>query len=191
MKLNSPITIILHPYTDTVTNQVVHPEPLIMDELNVTYYYQPKHKFAGAQIERIPNTITLFFGEEYDSFINGGNLSWPEQRLRQLLGDDPQSYLQNLIPRTLEADPNGPGTILTNMIKTIGIKSSPNCTCRRHAIEMNTNGNDWCENNMPTILGWLEEESKKRNLPFIKSVAKIMVQRSINRSRKLLNRERQ
>jgi len=55
---------------------------------------------------------------------------------------------------------------------------------------MNTNGPEWCEENMGTILNWLQEESTKRKLPFIRSVAKLMVQRAINRSRRLLAKEK-
>ena len=50
---------------------------------------------------------------------------------------------------------------------------------------MNTNGPDWCEENLGTILDWLNEESKKRNLPFVRTVAKLMVQRAINKSRRI------
>jgi hypothetical protein len=50
---------------------------------------------------------------------------------------------------------------------------------------MNDKGPDWCEENMETILSWLRDEAKKRGLPFIDMVGKAMVQRAINRSRKL------
>ena len=50
---------------------------------------------------------------------------------------------------------------------------------------MNDKGPDWCEQNMTTILGWLKEESNKRNLPFIESVAKLIVLRAIRLSRKI------
>jgi hypothetical protein len=38
---------------------------------------------------------------------------------------------------------------------------------------------------MTTILKWLKEESAKRNLPFVETVAKIMVSRAIKTSRRL------
>ena len=71
------------------------------------------------------------------------------------------------------------------MLSYIGINSSPNCSCKQRAIEMNIKGNDWCENNISTILGWLKEESNKRNLPFIETIAKMIVLRSIRLSKKL------
>jgi hypothetical protein len=75
------------------------------------------------------------------------------------------------------------------MISSLGIKSTSNCSCRRHALEMNEKGPDWCDQNIPTILSWLKEESSKRNLPFIEMVAKAMVQRAINKSRRLMAKE--
>jgi hypothetical protein len=71
------------------------------------------------------------------------------------------------------------------MIKTIGIKSSSNCSCRKHAIEMNDKGPDWCEENIGTILAWIKEESTKRKLPYVEFVAKSIVQRAIYKSRKI------
>jgi hypothetical protein len=51
---------------------------------------------------------------------------------------------------------------------------------------MNEKGSDWCEQNLPTILGWLKEESSKRNLPYIESVASMIVKRAINTSKRLM-----
>ena len=102
------------------------------------------------------------------------------------MGDDVAGFLRAKFPKTLEENPNGPGSILTNMIKSIGIKSSSSCSCRRHALEMNDNGPEWCEQNISTIVSWLREESKKRGLPFVDAVGKMMVNRAIAKSKKLL-----
>jgi aminoglycoside N3'-acetyltransferase len=72
------------------------------------------------------------------------------------------------------------------MLGSLGIRSAPTCSCKRRALEMNFRGPDWCEQNIDNIVGWLEEEAKKRRLPFIKTVAKLMVQRAISKSRRLL-----
>lgn len=186
MKLDKPVTVQASPFTDQKTNKIVTPPPLTLEELNVTYYDQPHLKVIGAQIDRVPQQLTLFFGPTYDELGDDRSLSIFRKRLKEMLGDDPQSFLQNLFPKTLESDPDGPGSILSGMISTMGIKSTPNCSCRRHAIEMNTNGPDWCEENIGTILSWLEEEAKKRNLPFVRTVAKVMVQRAISKSRRLV-----
>ena len=185
MKLDKQVTLQAMPYTDQQTNKVVKPAPFSIDELRITYYDQPHMKVLGAQIERIPQHLTLFFGPMYDELGDDRSLTKYQARVKELMGDDPQTFLQGLFPATLESDPDGPGSILSGMISTMGIKSTPNCSCRRHAIEMNTNGPDWCEENIGTILSWLEEEAKKRNLPFVRTVAKVMVQRAIAKSRRL------
>lgn len=187
MKLDQPIVLQPYPFTDTTTNKTITPEPIIMEELRVTYYDQPHLKIIGAQIEKLPQQLTLFFGADYDQLGDNRSLETYRQKLKAMMGDNPQDFLQKLFPRTLEADPNGPGTILSGMISAMGIKSTPNCSCRRHALEMNQKGPDWCEENLGTILNWLEEESKKRNLPFVRTVAKMIVQRAINKSRRLLS----
>ena len=92
-------------------------------------------------------------------------------------------------PETLEDFPNGPGTILSKMLAKIGIKSTPNCSCRRRAMEMNKKGPDWCAENIEMITGWLREESEKRKLPFVDFAGRLLIQRAIKVSRKALKAE--
>lgn len=92
-------------------------------------------------------------------------------------------------PQTLEDFPNGPGTILSKMLSKIGIHSTPNCSCRRRAMEMNTRGPDWCSQNIDMIVGWLREESEKRKLPFVDFAGKLLIQRAIKVSRKAMKAE--
>ena len=184
MKLDKPVQLRQEPFTDPKGN-VQHPDPFTLEELQITYWDQPWTKQVGVQIMRLPTQVTLFSGEEYDALGDNRSLSLFQTKLKELMGENPQAYLQNLFPKTLESDPDGPGAILAGMISAMGIKSTPNCSCKRHALEMNTNGPDWCEENLGTILDWLNEESKKRNLPFVRTVAKLIVQRSINKSRRL------
>lgn len=87
-------------------------------------------------------------------------------------------------PPSLEDNPNGPGTILSRLLSRIGIKSTPNCSCRRRAIEMNARGPDWCAENIDTVVGWLREEAEKRRLPFVDLAGRLLVQRAIKMSRK-------
>jgi hypothetical protein len=89
-------------------------------------------------------------------------------------------------PQTLEDFPNGPGTMLSKMLSKIGINSTPNCSCRRRAMEMNTRGPDWCAENITTIVGWLREESEKRKLPFVDFAGKLLIQRAIKMSKKAM-----
>lgn len=187
MTLDKPITIYPHPYSDQQGNTIT-PTPIILTELDATYHINIKQKTVYATIPNIPHSIILANPSNFDvvSMITPLAL---ENTLREKLGENPQAFLQNLFPRTLESDPNGPGTILAGMLSALGIRSAPNCACKRRAIQMNTEGPDWCEQNMDTILSWLKEESEKRKLPFIESIAKLIVQRAISKSRRLLSKK--
>ena len=187
MKLDNSVTIKLSSYKDD-NNNVIKPDPLVLNELNIIYIDDPKNRVYQCQIMDLGNngSIILYTDEEYDSW-GGINKILGEKKLKELFGSNPQEYLQSLIPRTLEDDPTGPGTILSSMLATIGIKSTANCSCRRHALEMNAKGPEWCERNMATILDWLRRESEKRKLPFVESLAKMLVKRAIRQSRAASN----
>jgi len=179
-----PLSITPPPYSDQSGN-VTQPPNLVIGELKVSYIDTPHLKTIQARIEGIPGVINLVSGDTYDQ-LGDWTQSQIEDGLKNLLGDNPAQYLRSLFPRTMEEDPNGPGTVLSKMIKSMGIVMSDSCSCRRHAITMNTNGNDWCEQNVDTIVGWLREEAKRRGLPFVDMIGKLMVNRSIKKSRKLL-----
>jgi hypothetical protein len=49
---------------------------------------------------------------------------------------------------------------------------------------MDTNGIEWCEKNVDTIVGWLREEATKRKLPFIDMAGRILVKRAIGNAKK-------
>jgi hypothetical protein len=155
-----------------------------MDVLDVTYSDNPLNKNVIANIKNIPSAIGLLHGADYDA-AGDYSQAFIENKLRQYLGNDPAATLRALFPKTLEENPNGAGTILTGMISALGIKSSSTCSCRRHALEMNEKGNDWCDQNIDTIVSWLKEESSKRGLPFVETVGRMMVNRAISKSRKL------
>jgi len=92
-------------------------------------------------------------------------------------------------PQTLEDFPNGPGTILSKMLAKVGIKSTPNCSCRRRAMEMNNRGPEWCAENIEMITGWLREESEKRKLPFVDFAGRLLIQRAVKVSKKAMKAE--
>ena len=185
MKLENEITINPPPFTNA-NNEIVNPPPLVFKELNVSYVDNPDRRVVSASVPGIPGPVILAQGDAYDALgdYTGAQI---EQLFRDKLGDNPAGVLRAIFPKTLEENPNGAGSILTGMLSTIGIKSTSNCACRRHAIEMNEKGPDWCEQNMDKILSWLKEESEKRKLPFIESVAKIMVIKAVNKARELSN----
>jgi hypothetical protein len=78
----------------------------------------------------------------------------------------------------------GPGTELKKLLKLVGITASPTCSCNKRARTMDTNGCDWCEANIDTIVGWLREEATKRKLPFVDMAGRILVKRAIRNARK-------
>lgn len=45
-------------------------------------------------------------------------------------------------------------------------------------------GPDICEQNLPTIVGWLEEQAKARGLPFVRFAGEQAVKLAIRRARK-------
>lgn len=187
MKLDSPVILNPPPYTDTA-GKVVHPAPVTLTALDVAYTDHPLHKKVFAKINGIPQSIKLLEGEKYET-AGDYTQEFIENKLKEYLGDNPSKILRSLFPKTLEEDPNGPGSILAGMFSMLGIKSSPTCSCRKHAIEMNERGSDWCEQNIDTITNWLKEESNKRKLPFVESLAKMVVSRAIQKSRKLKNEQ--
>lgn len=76
----------------------------------------------------------------------------------------------------------GPGTELKALLGMIGIKASPNCSCNARAKKMDDMGVEWCEKNVTTIVGWLQEEADKRRLPFSRFAARKLVQTAIARA---------
>lgn len=181
---NPPIVITPPPHSDH-TGKVTQPADIVLSELRVSYTDTPHNKTIQARIENIPTLLTLVSGQTYDE-LGDWTQAQIEDGLKALLGDNPAAYLRAQFPRTMEEDPNGPGTVLSKMIKSMGIVMSDSCSCRRHAIEMNTKGNDWCEQNIDTVVGWLREEAHRRGLPFVDMVGKLMVGRAVKKSRKLL-----
>jgi len=187
MKLKNSITIQPPPYSDNA-GKVVNPNPVILENLEFIFIDNPKSKSVSAQIIGLQINIPIWNGSDYD-LIGDWTKSQAENKITQLFGDDPAKYLRSLYPKTLEENPNHCGTILSKMIKSVGIQMTDSCSCKRHALEMNEKGNDWCEENIDTIIGWLRDEAKRGGLPFMDAIGKMLVYRAIKKSRKLLANE--
>jgi hypothetical protein len=187
MKLKSIATIQPPPYSDN-TGKVITPNLITLDSIDLVIIDNTKNKTVIAQILPISITTVIWKGADYD-LIGDWTKSQVEKKLEELMGDNPSKFLRSLYPKTLEENPNHPGTQLSKMIKSVGIQMTDSCSCKRHALEMNENGNDWCEANMDTIVGWLRDEAKTRGLPFMDALGKILVGRAIKKSRKLLANE--
>ena len=82
----------------------------------------------------------------------------------------------------------GTGTQLEKLLRIVGITEKENCKCGQHAFVMNSEGPDWCEKNIKTIIGWMKEEAQKRKLKllFNEKLATLLVKRAIKNARKKL-----
>jgi hypothetical protein len=187
MNISKTITIQPPPYSDN-SGKIFNPPEIKLEELNLIFIDNPKAKTLSVQIPQLPINVTIWGGSDYD-LIGDWTKSQAEKKLETILGDNPSAYLRSLYPKTLEEHPNHPGTILSKMIKSVGIQMTDSCSCKRHALEMNEHGNDWCEQNMDTVVGWLREEASRRGLPFMDALGKLLVGRAIKKSRKLLANE--
>lgn len=189
MKLGKTVSI-RHPSYINEHNELVRGEITTFDQLNITYCDSPFAKKYYLHISELgAYGVYFLFEDDIYNALSPISRDVADMHFKARLGDDPQSFLQSLFPKTLDDNPNGPGTILSNMLGVIGIKASENCSCKRHAIEMNIRGPEWCLSNLDTIISWLKEESSKRNLPFIETIARLMVKKAISKSQRLLQKE--
>lgn len=92
------------------------------------------------------------------------------------------SYSRNC-KRTV-GSPGTAGTHLKQMLQSFFLVSTKGCKCQARAEHMNAMGNDWCEQNIETIVEWLKEEATARGLPFIRTVGRMLVRRAISNARR-------
>lgn len=192
IELQEPIKLKRYRVINPANNQEIPEGEIVLENLEIFFQDLENNKSIFAIIKGVPRPIPLVFGEAYEKYKQSPNQSELEEKIRKLLPTETKlltQTLQKLIPRTLDSDPDGPGTILAGMFSAMGIQSAPNCSCKAHAVRMNAEGNDWCEANIGTILNWLREESTKRKLPFVESAAKALVKKSIAKSRRLLTKK--
>lgn len=183
LRLRNPIKLQPSSYTDKDGN-IVKPEAISLQTLQITFLNSPYRKLYQVSIEGVPSKITLFHNDAYIKANERGDITLNAAlvRLDSMMNGNPEFFLQQFFPKTLENHPDGPGTILSNFLKKIGITSTPNCSCRQRAIEMNEKGPDWCLQNLDTIVQWLKEEADKREYVYQDWCIKALVNRSIKRS---------
>lgn len=79
----------------------------------------------------------------------------------------------------------GPGTELSKILSSIGINPKERgCSCKSRAKKMDKEGIAWCEENIETIVTWLQEEAARRRLPFLRAAGKLLVKKAIRNSRR-------
>ena len=79
---------------------------------------------------------------------------------------------------------SGVGGHLKAILGSIGIHATPNCTCNKKAAYLDRMGPDWTERNLDLVVGWLQEEARKRRLPFFKTAGRLLVRRAIMLARR-------
>lgn len=83
-----------------------------------------------------------------------------------------------------------PGTELHSLLLRMGFKPESGCKCVKRALTMDAWGPDLCRQNIDTIAGWIEEESSRRGLPFVRIVAVQLVKLAIRRAEAKVSRRR-
>jgi hypothetical protein len=80
------------------------------------------------------------------------------------------------------------GTEIKAMLSWLGIKPTGDCPCNDRAARMDRQGCQWVKDNVEEVVGWLEEEAKKRRLPFARAAGKLLVLQAVRRAeKKMLN----
>jgi hypothetical protein len=85
-----------------------------------------------------------------------------------------------------DISPFGPGSELKKLLSKIGIEANTGCKCSdraRHIDYMESIEPGWTERNIENILDWMQEEAKKRKLPFVRAGAKVLVKLAIRRAK--------
>lgn len=121
--------------------------------------------------------------------IDGDKVMLEDEPYRQLVQKyRPAKREEVVVTEAVPAAPvpaGGPGTELKALLKDwLGIQANPNCSCNARARQMDEWGPDLCEQNMDTILQWLEEQATARKLPFVRFAAEQAVKLAIRRARK-------
>lgn len=93
------------------------------------------------------------------------------------------SFIPDLV-KTCSHKECGCGCELKKILSSLFIYSSPQCNCEKYAQIMDDWGPDKCEQELNQIIEWLRNEALKRNLIFIEKVAKFLVKKAINNTRK-------
>lgn len=105
-----------------------------------------------------------------------------KERKHRVLGSGFTGKIYN--HQTNASKKGGPGTELKKLLGWFGIKEAGSCRCKSRAALMDSRGIKWCEENIDTILSWLQQEAKARHLPFVFIGAKQMVKLAIWKSKK-------
>ena len=88
----------------------------------------------------------------------------------------------------IELNGYGPGSQLKKILSKVGITATPNCSCNARAAMMDTQGIEWCEENIDMLVDFLRTEAAKRKLPFIDAAGRALVKMAIKRAKKNIDK---
>lgn len=99
--MNFPITIVPPPRTKA-DGTLIHYPQITINELDITILDNPKKKTVYVQIKPFPLPLLIWQNEEYD---NAGDYTQNqlENKLLEILGNDPITILQTLFHHVLSA----------------------------------------------------------------------------------------
>lgn len=124
----------------------------------------------------------------------GGKVTWRCEACG-FVGTDIEAHFPDRIHRPCrgakeEPKTPGPGTHLERLLEAparlLRWFAGSGCggMCHEHAREMDRWGADKCEENLPTILGWLREGAAAQSVPFVESIARRLIALAIRRARR-------
>ena len=92
---------------------------------------------------------------------------------------------------SLPSTSGGPGSELSKLLKKFGIHATQVCQCRSKASQMDAWGADECEkpHRIDEVVAVMRSEAAVRGLPFIESVAKMLIRRAIKNARKATKKQ--
>lgn len=146
-------------------------------EYNEAYYFLKEMQGKGVQFHYNPEGNVVGVASSKVTPDDVQRMQELREDIIILLKDDPAQFKVHRLS-------DGPGTELKTLLTKFGIHSQANCSCNKRAVEMDKKGNDWVEENIDTVVGWLKEEARKRRLPFLKTAGKILVRKAVANSRK-------
>jgi hypothetical protein len=77
---------------------------------------------------------------------------------------------------------DGPGSELTKLLGRFWIRYQPGCKCQDRAARMDDMGPEWCRENRELILSWMEEEARRRGIPYFRVAAELVLEAAISRA---------
>lgn len=78
----------------------------------------------------------------------------------------------------------GPGTELKKLLSTFGIIAAPGCSCNAMAARMDAAGPDGALAMVDDVVAVMKAEAHKRGLPFVETVAAMLVRLAIKKSKR-------